>query len=179
MTSALRRTKIVTTLGPSTDKGETLEAIIRAGANVVRMNFSHGSAEDHKARAQKVREIAAKLGKHVAILGDLQGPKIRVSTFKEGKIELIEGERFVLDADLAPGEGDQDAVGIDYKICQKMCNVKTFYCWTTAAYNYWWLQSKAVKYTPPYWLVVRYQITKASTKRRRPVCRCADRKRQT
>ncbi len=115
MTSALRRTKIVTTLGPSTDKGETLEAIIRAGANVVRMNFSHGSAEDHKARAQKVREIAAKLGKHVAILGDLQGPKIRVSTFKEGKIELIEGERFVLDADLAPGEGDQDAVGIDYK----------------------------------------------------------------
>lgn len=101
MSSTLRRTKIVTTLGPSTESPEILEAIIRAGANVVRMNFSHGSPEDHKNRAQKVREIAAKLGRHVALLGDLQGPKIRVSTFKEGKIILNEGENFILDADLA------------------------------------------------------------------------------
>ncbi|CAH8201859.1 MULTISPECIES: pyruvate kinase [Vibrio] len=115
MIPALRRTKIVTTLGPSTDKGEVLEAIIRAGANVVRMNFSHGSAEDHILRAQKVRAIAAKLGRHVAILGDLQGPKIRVSTFKEGKILLNDGDKFILDADLPTGEGDQDSVGIDYK----------------------------------------------------------------
>lgn len=115
MTKVQRRTKIVTTLGPSTDKDGVLEAIIRAGANVVRMNFSHGTAEDHKLRAQKVREIAASMGRTVAILGDLQGPKIRVSTFKEGKILLNEGDRFVLDAELAPGEGDQEAVGIDYK----------------------------------------------------------------
>ncbi len=115
MTSAQRRTKIVTTLGPSTDIGDNLEAIIKSGANVVRMNFSHGTADDHKGRAKKVREIAAKLGKHVAILGDLQGPKIRVSTFKEGKIMLTEGERFVLDAELEPGMGDQESVGIDYK----------------------------------------------------------------
>jgi len=115
MTAVLRRTKIVTTLGPSTDKGEILEAIIKAGANVVRMNFSHGSSEDHKLRAQRVRAIAAKLGRHVALLGDLQGPKIMVSTFKEGKIYLNEGDRFVLDAELPPGQGDQDSVGIDYK----------------------------------------------------------------
>ncbi|SJL82481.1 pyruvate kinase [Vibrio palustris] len=115
MTSAQRRTKIVTTLGPSTDKEGVLEAIIQAGANVVRMNFSHGSAEDHKLRAQQVRSIAKKLGRTVAILGDLQGPKIRVSTFKTGRIQLEEGQRFILDADLAPGLGDDYAVGIDYK----------------------------------------------------------------
>lgn len=179
MTSALRRTKIVTTLGPSTDKGETLEAIIRAGANVVRMNFSHGSAEDHKARAQKVREIAAKLGKHVAILGDLQGPKIRVSTFKGAKLNLSKVNDLYWMPIWHQAKGIRMLSELITKICQKMCNVKTFCCWMMAAYNYWWLQSKAVKYTPPYWLVVRYQITKASTKRRRPVCRCADRKRQT
>lgn len=115
MTSVLRRTKIVTTLGPSTDKDDNLEAIIKSGANVVRMNFSHGTAEDHKLRAKKVREIAAKLGKHIAILGDLQGPKIRVSTFKQGSIMLAEGDRFILDAELEPGMGDQESVGIDYK----------------------------------------------------------------
>lgn len=84
MSRRLRRTKIVTTLGPATDRDNNLEKVIAAGANVVRMNFSHGTPEDHQLRADKVREIAAKLGRHVAILGDLQGPKIRVSTFKEG-----------------------------------------------------------------------------------------------
>ena len=79
------------------------------------MNFSHGTPEDHIGRAQKVREIAKKLGRHVAILGDLQGPKIRVSTFKEGKIFLDVGDKFVLDAELPKGEGDQHAVGLDYK----------------------------------------------------------------
>ncbi|HDY8204051.1 TPA: pyruvate kinase [Vibrio vulnificus] len=115
MTQPLRRTKIVTTLGPSTDKDNVLEEIIRAGANVVRMNFSHGSAEDHKTRAEKVRNIAARLGRQVAILGDLQGPKIRVSTFKEGKIFLSVGDLFTLDSDLPKGEGDQKSVGLDYK----------------------------------------------------------------
>ncbi len=115
MTALLRRTKIVATLGPSTDQDQVLETIIRCGVNVVRMNFSHGSAEDHRLRAQQVRVIAAKLGKHVAILGDLQGPKIRVSTFKEGKVYLNQGDHFILDADLPPGEGSQQSVGIDYK----------------------------------------------------------------
>lgn len=115
MSRRLRRTKIVTTLGPATDRDNNLEKIIAAGANVVRLNFSHGNAEDHQMRANKVREIAAKLGKHVAILGDLQGPKIRVSTFKEGKIFLNVGDKFLLDADLPKGEGDKEQVGIDYK----------------------------------------------------------------
>ncbi|EDM8147013.1 pyruvate kinase, partial [Escherichia coli] len=107
MSRRLRRTKIVTTLGPATDRDNNLEKVIAAGANVVRMNFSHGSPEDHKMRADKVREIAAKLGRHVAILGDLQGPKIRVSTFKEGKVFLNIGDKFLLDANLGKGEGDK------------------------------------------------------------------------
>ncbi|MGF1690699.1 pyruvate kinase [Photobacterium kagoshimensis] len=115
MSDRLRRTKIVTTLGPATDRDNNLEKIIAAGANVVRMNFSHGSPEDHIQRTKTVREIAAKLGKHVAILGDLQGPKIRVSTFKDNKIQLAIGDKFTLDSDLPKGEGSQDAVGLDYK----------------------------------------------------------------
>lgn len=111
-----RRTKIVTTLGPATDRDDNLRRIIKAGANVVRMNFSHGSPEDHLERANAVRQIAKELGTHVAILGDLQGPKIRVSTFKDNqKIQLNLGDTFVLDAELGKGEGDQHAVGIDYK----------------------------------------------------------------
>lgn len=115
MSRKLRRTKIVCTMGPATDRGNNLEKIIAAGANMVRMNFSHGTPEDHIERANRVREIAAKLGKHVAILGDLQGPKIRVSTFKDGKIFLNIGDKFVLDADLPKGEGNQEVVGLDYK----------------------------------------------------------------
>ncbi|MGF1704084.1 pyruvate kinase [Photobacterium makurazakiensis] len=115
MSDRLRRTKIVTTLGPATDRDNNLEKVIAAGANVVRMNFSHGSPEDHIQRTQTVREIAAKLGKHVAILGDLQGPKIRVSTFKDNKIQLAIGDKFTLDSDLPKGEGNQQAVGLDYK----------------------------------------------------------------
>lgn len=113
--SKLRRTKIVCTMGPATDRGDMLERIIAAGANMVRMNFSHGIPEDHIERAEKVRQIAKRLGKHVAILGDLQGPKIRVSTFKEGKIFLSIGDKFTLDAELPRGEGHQAAVGLDYK----------------------------------------------------------------
>ncbi|GAA0331745.1 pyruvate kinase [Morganella psychrotolerans] len=115
MSTRLRRTKIVTTLGPATDRDNNLEKIIQAGANVVRMNFSHGSPEDHVERAVKVREIAARLGVQVAILGDLQGPKIRVSTFKDNKVLLNVGDKFTLDAELGKGEGTNEHVGIDYK----------------------------------------------------------------
>lgn len=111
----LRRTKILATLGPATNTPEMIEGIIKAGANVVRMNFSHGSAEDHINRAKIVRETAKKLGKYVAILGDLQGPKIRISKFVEGSITLKNGDAFILDAELGKEEGDQKAVGIDYK----------------------------------------------------------------
>jgi pyruvate kinase len=110
-----RRTKIVATLGPATNSQATIEKLILAGASVFRFNFSHGSAEDHKQRAEMVRSAAAKTGAHVAILGDLQGPKIRVSTFKNGSVILEEDQHFVLDADLPKGEGDETQVGIDYK----------------------------------------------------------------
>jgi len=110
-----RRTKIVATLGPATSTQTAIEKLIQAGAAVFRLNFSHGSADDHRERAAMVRAAAAKLGAHVAILGDLQGPKIRVSTFKNGAVMLEEGQPYVLDAELAKGEGDEHQVGIDYK----------------------------------------------------------------
>ena len=110
-----RRTKILATLGPATDTQETIEAIIAAGANVVRMNFSHGNAKDHIERANKVKAAAQKLNKYVAILGDLQGPKIRVSRFVEGSVHLDVGQDFTLDAELAVDAGTDSVVGIDYK----------------------------------------------------------------
>lgn len=110
-----RRTKIVATLGPATDDKDVLTQVLAAGVNVVRLNFSHGNPEDHINRANAVREIAKKLGIYVGILGDLQGPKIRVSTFKDGPITLNVGDKFELDATLAKGEGCQEKVGIDYK----------------------------------------------------------------
>jgi len=110
-----RRTKIVATLGPATDDKAILKEVLAAGVNVVRLNFSHGIPQDHIDRASNVREIAKELGIYVGILGDLQGPKIRVSTFKNGPIKLAIGDKFELDATLAKGEGSQDKVGIDYK----------------------------------------------------------------
>ncbi|WP_286235781.1 pyruvate kinase [Thalassotalea sediminis] len=110
-----RRTKIVATLGPATEDRETLKKVLAAGVNVVRLNFSHGTADDHIERANMVRELAKELGIYVGILGDLQGPKIRVSTFKDGPIVLNVGDKFELDATLPKGEGCQEKVGIDYK----------------------------------------------------------------
>lgn len=117
----LRRTKIVTTLGPTTDRDGNLEKIIRAGANVVRMNFSHGSAEDHIKRANQVRELAKKYGINIGILGDLQGPKIRIACFKNDSIELAVGDKFTLDSSLGEEDGDQDAVGLGYKTLPQEC----------------------------------------------------------
>ncbi|MEW9796697.1 pyruvate kinase [Alteromonas sp. CYL-A6] len=110
-----RRTKILATLGPATDSIEKIQAVLAAGANVVRMNFSHGQAQDHIERAQRVRQAAKNLGKYVAILGDLQGPKIRVARFQEGSVTLSEGNAFTLDAELGKDDGNQTQVGIDYK----------------------------------------------------------------
>jgi len=100
-----------------------LEALLKAGANVVRMNFSHGSAEDHIERARLIRKVAAKLSLNVAILGDLQGPKIRISRFKNDKINLDKGQSFILDADLDEANGDQNQVSIDYKELPQDCRV--------------------------------------------------------
>lgn len=115
MSNVLRRTKIVSTLGPATDRDNVLEQIIASGVNTVRLNFSHGSAQDHIDRALRVREVAKKLNTYVAILGDLQGPKIRVSRFKNSKIYLNVGDKFVLDAEMDKDAGDERQVCIDYK----------------------------------------------------------------
>lgn len=111
----IRRTKIVTTLGPATDKDDALERLIKAGANVVRLNFSHGDADDHRQRIQNVRQLASKLKRSVAVLGDLQGPKIRIARFKDGAVQLEKGQRFVLDSAMSPLEGDVERVGLDYE----------------------------------------------------------------
>lgn len=111
----MRRTKIVATLGPATNTPESIQAIVDAGVNVVRMNFSHGSAEEHKERARMVREAAEKANRSVAILGDLQGPKIRIERFKDGKIYLNAGDQFILDAELDKFVGDKHQVGLTYK----------------------------------------------------------------
>ncbi|OQW99554.1 MAG: pyruvate kinase [Thiothrix lacustris] len=111
----MRRTKIVATLGPATSTPEAIEAIIRAGVDVVRLNFSHGSPAEHIARAELVREMAQKAGRVVGILGDLQGPKLRISRFRDGYITLIAGDTFILDAALDKDAGDQQRVGLGYK----------------------------------------------------------------
>ena len=111
---ARRATKIVATLGPASSDPQLLEQMIRAGVNVVRLNFSHGKGQDHIDRATLVREAAQRAGREVAIMADLQGPKIRVGKFAEGKVTLLPGAKFVLDASRTE-PGDIGAVGLDYK----------------------------------------------------------------
>jgi pyruvate kinase len=108
-----RHTKIVATLGPASTAPDVLQKLVLAGVDVVRMNFSHGKAEDHIDRAKSIREIAAGVGRPIGILGDLQGPKIRVGKFAEGKVKLENGAAFILDAQCPLG--DQRKVGLDYK----------------------------------------------------------------
>lgn len=111
----IRRTKIVATLGPASDKPGVIDAMVKAGVDVVRLNFSHGTPDDHRSRAEAVRTAAEKQGRVVAILGDLQGPKIRIARFKEGKVNLEEGADFRIDVSLDDNAGDETQVGCDYK----------------------------------------------------------------
>jgi len=115
MNSGLRRTKIVATLGPATDDPTVLADMVRAGVDVVRLNFSHGAVADHERRIELVREAARQAGRYVGVLGDLQGPKIRIDRFVAGKIQLTDGAEFTLDASLAVDAGTEHSVGIAYK----------------------------------------------------------------
>jgi pyruvate kinase len=108
----LRRTKIVATLGPACSDPKVLDRMIEAGVDVVRLNFSHGTAEEHIQRADLVRSLAKTRGRAVGVLVDLQGPKIRIGKFKDGKVTLNNGDRFILDAECELG--DQERVGLDY-----------------------------------------------------------------
>ncbi|MBS0575373.1 MAG: pyruvate kinase [Proteobacteria bacterium] len=114
MTEQRRRTRILATLGPATDAPGVLEDLIRAGVDVVRLNFSHGQVIDHARRVAQVRAIADRLHREVGILADFQGPKIRVERFAQGSVQLKRGEVFVLEcrADAAPG--DAHRVGMSY-----------------------------------------------------------------
>jgi pyruvate kinase len=109
----LRRTKIVATLGPSSDDPKVIDLMIEAGVDVVRLNFSHGTPEQHIQRAESVRSLARARGKTVGVLVDLQGPKIRIGKFANGKITLNNGDTFILDAKCELGS--QERVGLDYK----------------------------------------------------------------
>lgn len=119
----LRRTKIVATLGPSTSTPERIEALIRAGLDVARLNFSHGSADDHRERARLVREIAARQGRYVAIMGDLQGPKIRIARFTDKLVQLQVGQPFTLSRVHPKEAGTASIVGIDYPELVQDCRV--------------------------------------------------------
>ncbi|MFO1311666.1 MAG: pyruvate kinase [Burkholderiales bacterium] len=108
-----RNTKIVATLGPACSSPEVMSRMLAAGVDVVRLNFSHGTAADHIQRATLVRECAKKIGREVGIMADLQGPKIRVGRFAEGRVQLVPGQDFILDAECELG--DENRVGLDYK----------------------------------------------------------------
>ncbi|MEK7768698.1 MAG: pyruvate kinase [Pseudomonadota bacterium] len=109
----IRRTKIVATLGPASSDPKVLERMINAGVDVVRINFSHGTREEHIEHAELARSLARAAGQTVGVLADLQGPKIRIGKFEHGKITLKAGDKFVLDAECELG--DQEKVGLDYK----------------------------------------------------------------
>ncbi len=114
-TNLQRHTKIIATLGPATDSAEAMKHLINAGVDLVRLNCSHGSHEEHAQRIQLVRETAKKQDRIVGILADLQGPKIRIASFKNRCIELSVGDSFILDAELDENAGYKTSVGIDYK----------------------------------------------------------------
>lgn len=111
----IRRTKIIATLGPATDSPEALKALIEAGADVLRINLSHGTHKEQALRAAQVRGMALVLKKEVAILADLRGPKIRLEKFVDGPVTLESGDVFTLDASEDAGPGDQSGIGVTYK----------------------------------------------------------------
>jgi pyruvate kinase len=113
MSATARSTKIVATLGPASSEAGVLERMFLAGVDVVRLNFSHGTAADHIKRAMLVRETCRKVGRAVGIMADLQGPKIRIGRFKDGRVTLKPGDPFILDAEATIGDGTR--VGLDYK----------------------------------------------------------------
>ncbi len=118
-----RRTKIVATLGPASSSPEKIEQLILAGMDVARLNFSHGDAQDHRQRVELVRSMAAKHGRYVALMGDLQGPKIRIARFKDSKVMLRVGQAFTLSNPHPSDAGDETIVGIDYPGLVGDCHV--------------------------------------------------------
>ena len=109
-----KKVKILATLGPATDAPGVLDDLVRAGVNVVRLNFSHGTPEHHEARIRAVREASERQGREVGILADLQGPKIRIEKFAAGKVALKSGDAFALVCRADAPAGDASGVGVSY-----------------------------------------------------------------
>ncbi len=114
-----KRTKIVATLGPASERPKTLIKMINAGLDVARLNFSHGDADEHRERAQRLRKAAAECGREVGLLGDLQGPKIRIKRFEHGSVELADGATFFLDSALGLDDGTEEGVGVALETLHK------------------------------------------------------------
>ena len=107
-----RKAKIVATLGPASSTKEMILALFEAGVDVFRFNFSHGTQDDHRARHEAVREVERLVGRPIAILADLQGPKLRIGKFANGKVQLKTGAEFVFDRDTA--EGNESRVNLPH-----------------------------------------------------------------
>ena len=116
-----RCTKIVATIGPASESADMIARLIGAGVNVFRLNFSHGSAEQHAEGRAADTQTAAIANRYVGILADLQGPKIRISSFATTRVELSNGDRFRLDLAISEGSGDIRGVGLDYpELCSSV-----------------------------------------------------------
>jgi pyruvate kinase len=111
----LRRTKIVATLGPATDNPEVMAGMVKAGLDVARINFSHGTRESQRKRVEMVRHAAREAGRYIGLLADLAGPKIRIESFRGGAVQLLEGAPFALDTALDAEAGTSEEVGCAYK----------------------------------------------------------------
>jgi pyruvate kinase len=111
----LRRTKIVATMGPATDDPRIVAEMVKAGLDLARINFSHGTRDSQRRRVEMVRAAAKEAGRYIGLLADLAGPKIRIESFREGKINLVEGAPFALETELDPDAGSQTVVGVAYK----------------------------------------------------------------
>lgn len=115
MAHTQRRTKIIATLGPASETPETLEEMIREGMDVARINFSHGTPDEHRERVTRVRAASARVGREIGVLGDLQGPKIRIGRFAKGSVTLNEGDQITLDPDHDPNGGTAKVIALSYR----------------------------------------------------------------
>ena len=157
-----RRTKIIATLGPASSTPEVLARLFQAGADVFRLNFSHGTHDDHAARFAMIRELEEKFERPIGILADVQGPKLRVGTFGGGRVHLQTGQAFRLDLNATPGDATRvnlphpeiiEAASIGSHVC----------CSTTASCGCAWCASGPTRWKPRWWSAVRCPTTKAST----------------
>ena len=114
-----KRTKILATIGPASDSEEMIEKLISGGINGARLNFSHGSHEEHAAKIAKIREISAKLGKNIAVLQDLQGPKIRLGDIVDNRFDVVEGDEIVLDYAIEQHDGSAN-LPVQYNLAEKV-----------------------------------------------------------